>query len=78
MKLALLFVEEEHNSNLLLIRYDPFTLLRDQAERHIKGTNLLAMSMANRLPADDLEEVKIHCKKGPNIISKGHGDTKPC
>ncbi len=34
-----------------------FTLLRDQAERHIKGTNLLAMSMANRLPADDLEEV---------------------
>ncbi len=40
-------VEEEHNSNLLLIRYDPFTLLRDQAERHIKGTNLLTMSMAN-------------------------------
>jgi phosphoserine phosphatase len=26
-------------------------------ERHIKGTNLLAMSMANRLPTDDLEEV---------------------
>ncbi len=50
-------VEEEHNSSLLLIRYDPFTLLRDQAKRHIKGTNLLAMSMANRLPADDLEEV---------------------
>jgi hypothetical protein len=50
-------VEEEHNSSLLLIRYGPFTLLRDQAERHIKGTNLLAMSMANRLPADDLEEV---------------------
>jgi hypothetical protein len=40
-------VEEEHNSNLLLIRYGPFTLLRDQAKRHIKGTNLLAMSMAN-------------------------------
>jgi hypothetical protein len=40
-------VEEEHNSNLLLIRYNPFTLLRDQAERHIKGTNLLTMSMAN-------------------------------
>ncbi len=50
-------VEEEHNSSLHLIRYDPFTLLRDQAERHIKGTNLLAMSMANRLLADDLEEV---------------------
>jgi len=50
-------VEEEHNSNLLLIRYGPFTLLRDQVERHIKGTNLLAMSMANRLPTDDLEEV---------------------
>jgi hypothetical protein len=50
-------VEEEHNSSLLLIRYGPFTLLRDQAERHIKGTNLLTMSMANRLPADDLEEV---------------------
>jgi len=48
---------EEHNSNLLLIRYGPFTLLRNQAKRHIKGTNLLAMSMANRLPADDLEEV---------------------
>jgi hypothetical protein len=40
-------VEEEHNSSLLLIRYNPFTLLRDQAKRHIKGTNLLAMSMAN-------------------------------
>jgi len=50
-------VEEEHNSNLLLIRYGLFTLLRDQAKRHIKGTNLLAMSMANRLPTDDLEEV---------------------
>jgi hypothetical protein len=50
-------VEKEHNSSLLLIRYGPFTLLRDQAEWHIKGTNLLAMSMANRLPADDLEEV---------------------
>jgi len=50
-------VEEEHNSSLLLIRYGLFMLLRDQAERHIKGTNLLAMSMANRLPADDLEEV---------------------
>jgi hypothetical protein len=50
-------VEEEHNSNLLLIRYGPFTLLRDQAKQHIKGTNLLTMSMANRLPADDLEEV---------------------
>jgi hypothetical protein len=50
-------VEEEHNSNLLLIRYGPFTLLRDQVERHIKGTNLLTMSMANRLPANDLEEV---------------------
>ncbi|CAK9278819.1 unnamed protein product [Sphagnum jensenii] len=50
-------VEEEHNSSLLLIRYGPFTLLRDQAERHIKGTNLLAMSMANQLPANDLEEV---------------------
>ncbi len=50
-------VEEEHNSNLLLIRYGPFKLLRDQTERHIKGTNLLAMSMENRLPADDLEEV---------------------
>ncbi len=49
-------VEEEHNSNLL-IRYGPFMLLQDQAERHIKGTNLLAMSMANGLPADDLEEV---------------------
>jgi len=48
---------EEHNSSLLFIRYGPFTLLRDQAEWHIKGTNLLAMSMANRLPADDLEEV---------------------
>jgi hypothetical protein len=34
---------EEHNSSLLLIRYGPFTLLRDQAERHIKGTNLLAI-----------------------------------
>ncbi len=32
-------------------------LLRDQAERHIKGTNLLTMSMENRLPADDLEKV---------------------
>ncbi len=50
-------VEEEHNSSLLLIRYGPFTLLRDQAKRHIKGTNLLAMSMANRLPTDDLKEV---------------------
>ncbi|CAK9861408.1 unnamed protein product [Sphagnum jensenii] len=50
-------LEEEHNSSLLLIRYGPFTLLRDQAEWHIKGTNLLVMSMANRLPADDLEEV---------------------
>jgi hypothetical protein len=50
-------VEEEHNSSLLLIRYGLFTLLRNQAKRHIKGTNLLAMSMANRLPADDLEEV---------------------
>jgi hypothetical protein len=50
-------VEDEHNSSLLLIRYDPFTLLRDQAERHIKGTNLLTMYMANRLPADDLEKV---------------------
>ncbi len=50
-------VEEEHNSSLLLIRYGLFTLLRDQAEWHIKGTNLLAMSMANRLPANDLEEV---------------------
>ncbi len=40
-------VEEDHNSSLLLIRYGPFTLLRDQAEQHIKGTNLLAMSMAN-------------------------------
>jgi hypothetical protein len=50
-------VEEEHNSSLLLIRYGPFTLLRDQAKRHIKGTNLLAMSMANRLPANDFEEV---------------------
>jgi len=49
-------VEEEHNSSLL-IWYGPFMLLRDQAERHIKGTNLLAMSMAIRLPADDLEEV---------------------
>ncbi len=51
------FVEEEHNSSLLLIRYSPFTLLRDQIERHIKGTNLLTMSMANRLPTNDLEEV---------------------
>ncbi len=50
-------VEEEHNSNLLLIRYGPFTLLQNQAEWHIKGTNLLAMSMANRLLADDLEKV---------------------
>jgi hypothetical protein len=50
-------VEEEHNSSLLLIRYGPFTFLQNQAERHIKGTNLLAMSMENRLPADDLEEV---------------------
>jgi hypothetical protein len=50
-------VEKEHNSSLLLIRYGLFTLLRDQAEWHIKGTNLLSMSMANRLPADDLEEV---------------------
>jgi hypothetical protein len=50
-------VEEEHNSSLFLIRYGPFTLLRDQAEWHIKGTNLLAMSMANGLPTDDLEEV---------------------
>jgi len=50
-------VEEEHNSSLLLIKYGMFTLLRDQAERHIKGTNLLAMSMANQLPTVDLEEV---------------------
>jgi len=50
-------VEKEHNSSLLLIKYGPFTLLRDQAERHIKGIDLLAMSMANRLPTDDLEEV---------------------
>jgi hypothetical protein len=48
-------VEEKHNSSLLLIRYVPFTLLRNQAERHIKGTNFLTMSMANRLPG--LEEV---------------------
>ncbi len=50
-------VEKEHNSSLLLIKYGSFTLLRDQAKRHIKGTNLLAMSMENRLPTDDLEEV---------------------